>query len=118
MFTGKAVAKRVDHLPVIFLSNPEQRCNRQRHALCIQERRQIHVPSAIRERLENPFCELDSESSLATAADAGQCEQSRLLEQCGVLLEIVVVTNETGQLRRQVVARRIRAWRTGYIGQR
>ncbi len=72
MFTGKAVAKRVDHLPVILLSNPEQRCNRQRHALCVQERRQIDVPNAIRKRLEQPFRELDSEAGLAAAADAGQ----------------------------------------------
>src|SRR5437879_11505263 len=96
MFTGKTVAKRVDHLPVILLSNPEQRCNRQRHVLCIQERRQIDVPNAIRERLENPFCELDSESSLATAADASQCEQPRLLEQCGVRSEERRVGKEGG----------------------
>jgi hypothetical protein len=35
--TGKAVAKRVDDRPVILVSNPEQRCNRQCHALRVKE---------------------------------------------------------------------------------
>ena len=98
MLTGKAVAKRVDDRPVILLSNPEQRCNRQCHALCVKERRQIDVAHAVRKRGQHPFSEFDREARLAAAADTGQGEQPRLAEQNGVFVEIIFVADETRQL--------------------
>ena len=89
--TSKAVAKRVDDRPVILVSKPEQRCNRQCQALRVKEGRQIDIAHAVRKRGQRPFSEFDCEARLAAATDTGQGEQPRLAQQNGVFVEILFV---------------------------
>ena len=93
---GEALAKRVDDRPLFLLANAERSRDGQRHPLCVEERRQIDVPDAIRKRSENPLRELDGEPALAAAADARQREQPRVVEQRCALLDILFMTDETG----------------------
>ena len=102
--TRKVFAQHVDDGPTAFLANAERRRNRQRNALGVEKRRQIDVPHAVRKGRKNPFRELDREPRFAASADARQCEKPRLVEQRRVLVEIVVMTDETGQLLRQIVS--------------
>src|SRR6478736_6077703 len=101
MLTSKAVAKRVDDRPAILVSKPEQRCNRQCHALRVKEWRQIDIAHAVRKRGQRPFSEFDCETRLAAATDTGQGEQPRLAQQNGVFVEILFVADETRQQLRQ-----------------
>jgi hypothetical protein len=58
----------------------------------------LPLADTIAKRRENPSRELDRERGPAAAADAGQCQQSRLVEQRRALVEIVFLADETGQV--------------------
>jgi hypothetical protein len=95
---------------VRLLDDAERLGQRFHHVTSLGQRRQIDEPGAVWESVRQTLGQLDGETRLAAAADAGHGERSMLVKQTRTFREILLAADEAGALAGQVMGRAFGTW--------
>ena len=111
---SEVVRERLGQRAARLLANAQGGGHRLWHERRIRQRRQLHQPHTVFEPFHQLARRRQSQPRLAAAARAGERQQAAILQQPLYLGQLLLPSDEAGELQRQVVGRTLRDARGGF----